>query len=361
MPNPTRSAALRERLVARHGIVVSPAPEGIGFMATSNVYDAYCGTTHAEAIDHCLDAIGAPHDSTPEATPNLGASWSTLVPATGMAALRDLLQQWRDEDMLGADCDVMQTAAEWRADELEAVLDAEYEAGGENALGGFPVKEGRALDKALDALAFDACGGAEDEEIQEHKTKIRECVRNIVAAVASSDNTAARAVGVEEGRAQLSEDHEMANGCLDMIREDLEAFGVTMSGTPPMMYNDAMRHSWRLAKQHGRAETGRLDALATDIVTWQRATFPASTVSSCVTHLAREAEELLVDPHDTEELADVFLLVCAVADKMGVSLVDVAAAKLAKNKARTWGVPDSDGVVEHIDAAITGGPSDELR
>ena len=35
---------------------------------------------------------------------------------------------------------------------------------------------------------------------------------------------------------------EMADGCLDMIREDLEAFGLDMDGCPPMMYNDALRN-----------------------------------------------------------------------------------------------------------------------
>ena len=30
--------------------------------------------------------------------------------------------------------------------------------------------------------------------------------------------------------------------CLQMVREDLEAYGIDMSGTPPMMFNDALRH-----------------------------------------------------------------------------------------------------------------------
>ena len=29
--------------------------------------------------------------------------------------------------------------------------------------------------------------------------------------------------------------------CLEMIRGDLEAFGIDMKGTPPMFYNDALR------------------------------------------------------------------------------------------------------------------------
>ncbi len=95
-----------------------------------------------------------------------------------------------------------------------------------------------------------------------------------------------------------------------------------------------------------------LDGLAVEIVRWQRETFPASTVESTVTHLAREAEELFAAPHDSEELADVFLLCCAVADKLGVSLAEVAATKLSKNKAWTWGKPDADGVVEHVEMVM---------
>ena len=49
---------------------------------------------------------------------------------------------------------------------------------------------------------------------------------------------------------------EMADGCLDMIREALEWTGEDMSGTPAMMYDDAIRISW--SKQSVRAEKAEM-------------------------------------------------------------------------------------------------------
>lgn len=39
----------------------------------------------------------------------------------------------------------------------------------------------------------------------------------------------------------VQEPNTWAIECLDMIREDLEAFGLSMKGCPPMFYNDAVR------------------------------------------------------------------------------------------------------------------------
>ena len=50
---------------------------------------------------------------------------------------------------------------------------------------------------------------------------------------------------------------EMADGCLDMIREALEWTGEDMSGTPAMAYDDAVRISW--SKQSVRAEKAEIE------------------------------------------------------------------------------------------------------
>jgi hypothetical protein len=61
-------------------------------------------------------------------------------------------------------------------------------------------------------------------------------------------------------------------------------------------------------------------------------------------------------------LADVVMALSSVARARGVSLADAIAAKLAVCKARRWGRPDADGVVEHVRpdaprAADAGSPS----
>jgi len=44
-----------------------------------------------------------------------------------------------------------------------------------------------------------------------------------------------------ERQAQRRDDALAAAECLEMVRETLEELGLDMSGTPPMMYNDAVR------------------------------------------------------------------------------------------------------------------------
>lgn len=51
-------------------------------------------------------------------------------------------------------------------------------------------------------------------------------------------------------RNRYRDELEMANGCLDMVREELEHLGLPMKGCPPMFYNDAIRN---LAVILGRA------------------------------------------------------------------------------------------------------------
>lgn len=98
-----------------------------------------------------------------------------------------------------------------------------------------------------------------------------------------------------------------------------------------------------------------LDALALAIAMWQRATFPHATPVSCAEHLRREADELAQalafgNADDVAgEVADLFHLVVAVADRLGLDLADVVRRKLRTNRARTWGTPDAHGVAEHID------------
>lgn len=44
--------------------------------------------------------------------------------------------------------------------------------------------------------------------------------------------------------------------CLDMIRNDLEAFGLPMKGCPPMFYNDAVRAIVNILAREAGLTTG---------------------------------------------------------------------------------------------------------
>lgn len=97
-----------------------------------------------------------------------------------------------------------------------------------------------------------------------------------------------------------------------------------------------------------------LDDLARQIIDWQAVTFPTVTAAASAEHLQREARELAANPGDAEEAADVFLMLLSTVERAGVGLGGfrrAVADKLAKNKARTWKVPDAHGVVEHEETA----------
>ena len=96
-----------------------------------------------------------------------------------------------------------------------------------------------------------------------------------------------------------------------------------------------------------------LDALAMDIAAWQRETFPHATPESTAAHLLREAQELVANPRDPSEGADILHLVIGWAQANGFDLGAVLAEKFATNRARRWGVRDAEGVVEHVRDPVT--------
>lgn len=101
-----------------------------------------------------------------------------------------------------------------------------------------------------------------------------------------------------------------------------------------------------------------LEDVLTEATDWARGVFTTATILSVAAHLRREAVELAARPDDPEEMADIAILghqlmtlVKEHADLHGVDLARAVYAKHAKNRARRWGKPDAEGVVEHLDDA----------
>lgn len=94
--------------------------------------------------------------------------------------------------------------------------------------------------------------------------------------------------------------------------------------------------------------TGSLEDLTDKTSAWAEATFPGQSTAAKAEHLVREAQELLRTPWDSEEMADVLLLLCHIAQRGGVDLLRSAYLKLEVNKKRVWGEPDTDGVYHHV-------------
>src|SRR5690242_18578343 len=91
-----------------------------------------------------------------------------------------------------------------------------------------------------------------------------------------------------------------------------------------------------------------------EITDWQDSVFTKATPLSAAIHLQREIRELVFDIKNGNplsakfELADCFLLLVGVAHLSNIDLEAAAIEKLEINKAREWGEPDAEGVVEHI-------------
>lgn len=98
------------------------------------------------------------------------------------------------------------------------------------------------------------------------------------------------------------------------------------------------------------------DKLYNEITAWQTKTFGQSTSLSKIAHLSEEIRELASDiannnPDKRLEFADCFFLLFGAAASEGMSYEDIISAieeKFEINKARKWGKPNENGVVNHI-------------
>ena len=98
------------------------------------------------------------------------------------------------------------------------------------------------------------------------------------------------------------------------------------------------------------------EQLYNEISEWQRKTFGTATPLSKVNHLQQELKELKADliyrkPERRLEFADCFFLLFGAAAEDGMSYQDIInciSEKFEINKARKWGAPDENGVINHI-------------
>lgn len=84
---------------------------------------------------------------------------------------------------------------------------------------------------------------------------------------------------------------------------------------------------------------------------WEAKQFPQATTQSRLKHLRKEVDELLTDQSDLIEYVDCFALLMLAARHEGIGIFELLVgmqSKLKINKARKWGLVNSDGFVEHI-------------
>lgn len=153
-------------------------------------------------------------------------------------------------------------------------------------------------------------------------------------------------------------EHMALAHCLDSLHAERNAlanattqlYGAVMYVVGPRVVCPDCRDDMKLCgvTYRYRPSVPTLDSVVREIHDWQAVTFPRATPASVVEHLRREVVELESDPSNAMELADVVFLAIGLAYETGVDLRAILAEKLAINRARVWGEPDADGVVEHV-------------
>lgn len=149
--------------------------------------------------------------------------------------------------------------------------------------------------------------------------------------------------------------------CLDSLHAErnalanatVQTYGATMYVVGPRVVCPDCRDAMKLCgvEYRYRQSVLTLESVIREVNEWQAMTFPQATPASVVEHLRREVQELVSDPTDVLELADVVILAAALSLTLGLSVGDLTAvieAKLGVNRLRTWQPPDHMGVVEHV-------------
>ena len=97
-----------------------------------------------------------------------------------------------------------------------------------------------------------------------------------------------------------------------------------------------------------------VDDLQAKLYAWSSDTFGDATVrgpEGPLNHLRKEIDEVIADPSDVVEFADMYMLVSDAASRAGHKMSDVIRAsvdKLAVCETRDWGPVNDQGFSEHI-------------
>lgn len=95
-----------------------------------------------------------------------------------------------------------------------------------------------------------------------------------------------------------------------------------------------------------------IDRFRLTLSDWQDRTFGQATLESVLAHMREEIDEVIENPDDLYEWADMLLLFLGAMSKQGIRFEEVFDKSRDKFYNvlvhRQWGNPDSNGVVRHI-------------
>lgn len=151
---------------------------------------------------------------------------------------------------------------------------------------------------------------------------------------------------------------------MDSFNLDMAIQAVNDSRLPVRTYRLIDAISWLQQELRDRGCSGLktvrvqsvmdIEDLKAEICAWQKQTFGhlrPDSLRSTLKHMRKEIDELLEDPCDLEEYADLLILLFGCLGDINRSFSDLLRAvmfKMEKNKKRKWGKPDKDGIIEHV-------------
>ena len=92
---------------------------------------------------------------------------------------------------------------------------------------------------------------------------------------------------------------------------------------------------------------GEIEELTREVVQWADSAFPGRKPQSALLKLFEETGELVKDPSDASEYADIFIMLLDLANMHGVDVVKAIRDKLALNRQRVW-VKTATGTLQHV-------------
>lgn len=94
-----------------------------------------------------------------------------------------------------------------------------------------------------------------------------------------------------------------------------------------------------------------LSMMQKDIISWANSVMPHRTITNACTKLVmEEIPEFLMSDNDPLELADIAIILLDMAHLAGVDLEAAIREKMAINKARTWQINQSTGLLKHVES-----------
>jgi NTP pyrophosphatase (non-canonical NTP hydrolase) len=85
-----------------------------------------------------------------------------------------------------------------------------------------------------------------------------------------------------------------------------------------------------------------------EIESWLAGVYPDRSQQDVLIKFLEEVAELFKNPNDSEEIADLLILLLDLARFAGVDLLTAGYEKLAINRSRQWQVDPKTGIMHHV-------------